>query len=119
MGPSRAADFQQEAALGDYQQASNACVVCARRTTPLRRARHSPPRSRHHSQQLERTRTVGATKKIDDIQQIKWRKNCKYHRKSDRYEDVIRGLWRPEFMPNSRDLPFNIAADASEVWERY
>jgi len=63
-------------------------------------------------------RLVGKAKN-PDRSQIKWCKNCKHHRKSDRYEDVIRGLWRSELMPDSRDLPCNIAAEASEVWERY
>jgi hypothetical protein len=54
-----------------------------------------------------------------DNKTIIWCKNCKHYKKSDRYEDIISGSWRSASMPPSRDLPCDIAADASDVWERY
>jgi hypothetical protein len=59
------------------------------------------------------------SKKSDRTQEIRWCKNCEHHRSSERYEDIIRGLWRSTSMPPSGDLPCNIADETSEVWERY
>jgi len=54
-----------------------------------------------------------------DVQQIRWCKNCRHHRKSAQYEDIIHGLWRSNSKPQGGDLPCNITLETSEVWERY
>jgi hypothetical protein len=55
----------------------------------------------------------------DDVQQIRWCKNCAHLRKLEQYEDIIHGLWRSESRPQNGDLPCSILPETSEVWERY
>jgi len=54
-----------------------------------------------------------------DSQEIKWCKNCRYHRKSKEYEDIMRGIWRSTAIPQSDKLPCIIALKTSEVWKSY
>jgi hypothetical protein len=58
-------------------------------------------------------------KESKDAQTTKWCRNCKHHRKSKEYEDIMKGLWRSKTMPRSDKLPCNIALETSDVWERY
>jgi hypothetical protein len=58
-------------------------------------------------------------KKNDKTKEIRWCKNCEHHRPSERYEDIIGGLWRSESRPRTSDLPCDIADEASQVWGRY
>lgn len=54
-----------------------------------------------------------------DPSTIKWCPTCKYHRKSEEYEDVRNGLWRSKFIPPKDNLPCNIAFKTLSVWQVY
>jgi hypothetical protein len=58
--------------------------------------------------------------RLDKTKEIRWCKNCEHYRPSERYENIIGGLWTAKSMQNRSDLPCDIADNAAaEVWERY